>query len=256
MAPKKVKEILKAWRKRRGFTLVELLVVMGIIAVLVGLLIPALSKSRKQANRTACLANLRQVYLCYQIYAQNFGDQIPIGFDGANAEQADSYVHNSAALPGSPFTTLFGLLMDANLMTSPQIFYCPSEGNPLYQFNTPVNPWPPVTSIDTVVAYGCRPVVYWANSSVPVPMPRLTRMKSLALVADIVSTTSIVGARHSSGVNTLFGDGSAHYVDKAAFAADLAKVGNAPVFSSSHNADVLNLGVTPNTGIWGDLDRN
>ena len=168
--------------RRKAFTLIELLVVMGIIAVLVGLLIPSLSKSRKQANRTACLSNIRQVYFCFQFYAQNFNDQIPIGFDGpAGAEQADFYVHNSAAPPGSPSTTLFGLFIDANLASNPQIFYCPSEGNPRYQFNTPQNPWPPVATQDTYAAFACRPVILWPNSTVPVPMPRLTRLKNLAL---------------------------------------------------------------------------
>jgi prepilin-type N-terminal cleavage/methylation domain-containing protein/prepilin-type processing-associated H-X9-DG protein len=246
----------------RGFTLIELLVVIGIIAVLVGLLIPSLSKSRKQANRTACLANLRQVYLCYQLYAQSYGDQIPIGYDGGDPtnpngglEQADFLLHNSTSPAGSPFTTLFGLLMDANLMTSPQIFYCPSEGNSRYQFNTPDNPWPPVAGIDGYVAFACRPVVFWPGSTVPVPMPRLTRMKSLALAADIVSTTTIVAARHSSGVNVLYGDGSAHYVERGHFSADLAKLGSG-AFSAAKNVNMLDTSVTPNLGVWGDLDRN
>jgi prepilin-type N-terminal cleavage/methylation domain-containing protein/prepilin-type processing-associated H-X9-DG protein len=242
--------------RRTAFTLIELLVVMGIIAVLVGLLLPGLAKSRKQANRTACLSNLRQVYFCFEFYAQSFGDQIPIGYDGpAGAEQSDFYIRNSATPTGSPFTSLFGLFIDANLANSPRIFYCPSEGNPQYQFNTPQNPWPPVMNQDTYAAFACRPVVYWMNSVVPTPMQKLTRLKNLALAADIISTPAIVGARHSSGVNTLFGDGSAHYVEKGAFQTDLAKVGSGP-FSSTNNLNFLNTTVTPNTGVWGDLDRN
>jgi prepilin-type N-terminal cleavage/methylation domain-containing protein/prepilin-type processing-associated H-X9-DG protein len=241
--------------RRRGFTLIELLVVIGIIGILMGLLIPSLSKAKKQANRTACLSNIRQVYFCFQFYAQNFGDQIPIGYDGpVGAAQADYY----AAYGGAPATnprTLFGLFVDAGLMPNPQVFYCPSESQPQFQFNTPENPWPPVAGRDTYMAFACRPVVQWVNSAVPAPLPKLTKMRNLALVADIISTPQIVGIRHSSGVNVLFGDGSAHYVEKGAYGADLARVGSG-AYLAANNVKMLDTSVTPNVGVWGDLDRN
>lgn len=82
-------------RKRNGFTLVELLVVIGIIALLVGILLPALSKARQQANKAACLSNLHSIGIAVMMYTATFKNVLPEGVGPAgNATWCALLSHN------------------------------------------------------------------------------------------------------------------------------------------------------------------
>ena len=73
----------KSWA---GFTLVELLVVIGIVALLIGLLMPALQTARQAARRTQCLSNLRQLGTMAQVYVANSRGFFPPSRYGAGFE--------------------------------------------------------------------------------------------------------------------------------------------------------------------------
>src|SRR5687768_14266023 len=153
----------------RGFTLVELLVVIGIIAILIALLLPALRKAQEGARRTVCLSNLHQVHVFMTMYAQQYKDAVPIGYSGnaASAAKQNNYFLSRTSSAGTRLVGL-GVFFGANLLREGKgtALFCPSTESPFHQYDhAPENPWPP--SLDTVrSSYSTRTLddVIWPPS--------------------------------------------------------------------------------------------
>ncbi len=78
-------------RQGRGFTLVELLVVMGLISLLIGMLMPALSAARQQAKTVQCLSNLRQLAVAAQNYVALNDGYYPLAYCIYNSKHIENW---------------------------------------------------------------------------------------------------------------------------------------------------------------------
>jgi prepilin-type N-terminal cleavage/methylation domain-containing protein len=120
-----------------GFTLIELLVVIAIIAILAALLLPALARAREAGQRTACLNNLRQVYIACAVYA---GDNQDVLFSARPNNAAFTIwvqicldpTAGISGVAGLPNYTAMAALAQTNLNRT--IWTCPNRpGFPIFQ---------------------------------------------------------------------------------------------------------------------------
>jgi prepilin-type N-terminal cleavage/methylation domain-containing protein/prepilin-type processing-associated H-X9-DG protein len=104
-------------RPPRGFSLIELLVVIGVITLLIGLLLPVLDRAKHAAERAGCLSNLRQLGIALQAYRADFDDQLPI----------------VPTLPVDPFSPSITSVLDGYLAEQDTAWRCPGDDDNVFR---------------------------------------------------------------------------------------------------------------------------
>ena len=161
----------------KSFTLIELLVVVAIIAVLLALLLPALSKSREMARSVKCAGNLRQIGVAFRFYAdENKGILPPLNMN-------DDWVHFGN---GKWYINLLSKYLPVQWRTN----VGGGGENWGYPQWDPQSPWTCPSVKKEEVFWGCgygvceNTLIYYSLGSSPMPLDKIARPAQLLLIAD------------------------------------------------------------------------
>ncbi len=186
---------------RLAFTLLELLVVIGILSMLIAIMLPSLKKAREQARDTQCLTHLHGLYIAVTTYLHDY-ERFP---DLNNEPQDGSWQYNYLIYDGRDFDSNFGpLLQEGRSAEYLGILYCPVQTDPYHSFATPQNPWPVVPLLDTRSGYARRNNLSGKSLAEFRGNP--------AMMSDVFHLPKVVKSAHKNGINAVYLDGHAQWV--------------------------------------------
>jgi prepilin-type processing-associated H-X9-DG protein len=178
------KLLLSSQRKRatkQGFTLVELFVVIGTIAIMAGMLLPGLAKSRIKPQKIRCLDNVRQLNLAFQMYAaDNGGNMVPNNDGHTDAAWAEGFLWNrtsetNLAILNDPRVSLFAPYIPVSEETN--IYQCPSDD--IEGTHTPGPPPPRIRSYALNSYMGWQGAPYHNQGDPTVPYRLFKRLSQI-----------------------------------------------------------------------------
>ena len=192
----------------RGFSLVELIVVIAIALVLSGLLMPALSQVRENAHRVVCSSNQRQIGIGFVTFHDQNNDRLPMSFAMQPGSEQNDPRDLMRATDGENNWDGLGLLFAGGYCRTPECFYCPSHhGNhPIDEYLAKWVARDPAGTAKVYTNYHYAGHIEWNDPWRP---RRLTEGDRLVLLTDGLQSAS--DFNHHVGMNVLRGDGSVRW---------------------------------------------